>query len=159
MNTFKNLFLAIAASSFVLSSCHKDCDDNDDNDNKHVIDKKNLPVTGLQEVPPKTTKAYGSLDVSYNKKTKVLTYKVLWVDLTGIPVGSHIHGEAAKGVNASIKHDFTALIPKATSGTYKGTVVVDEVAIKQAGLLSGLYYVNIHTATFPGGEIRGQIEF
>ena len=97
--------------------------------------------------------------MSYNKKTKVLTYKVLWVDLTGNPVGSHIHGEAAKGVNASIKHDFTALIPKATSGTYKGAVVVDEVAIKQAGLLSGLYYVNIHTATFPGGEIRGQIEF
>lgn len=153
MKTFRNLFLTVAATSFILSACHKDCDD------KHEITRKNLPVNGLQEVPQRTTKAHGSLDVSYNKKTKVLTYNVKWHDLTANPVGAHIHGEAAKGVNASIKHDFTAPLPKTTSGTYTGSVVVDEVAIKQAGLLAGLYYINIHTPMFPGGEIRGQIEF
>jgi len=68
-------------------------------------------------------------------------------------------GEAPQGVNAAIKHDFTSLLPKAISGTFSNSVLVDEVAIKEAGLLAGLYYVNIHTPTFPGGEIRGQIEF
>jgi hypothetical protein len=37
--------------------------------------------------------------------------------------------------------------------------VVDGVRIKEDSLLMGFYYVNIHSATFPGGEIRGQIEF
>ena len=36
-----------------------------------------------------------------------------------------------------------------------GTTAI--TALQGADLLSGLWYVNIHTATFPGGEIRGQI--
>ncbi len=154
MKIFKPMFLSVLIASLIFSGCRKD-----DDKNKHIISREGLPVNGLQEVPVRTTKADGHLDVSYNKKTKMLTYKVTWSLLTGIPIGSHIHGEAPKGVNAGIKHDFTSLIPKAISGSFKNSVLVDEVAIKEAGLLAGLYYVNIHTATFPGGEIRGQIEF
>ena len=99
------------------------------------------------------------MDISYNKTSKVLTYTVTWKDLTGNPVGSHIHGEAPRGVNAGIKHDFTALLPKTVAGTFTNSVTVDEVAIKEVDLLNGLYYVNIHTPINPAGEIRGQIEF
>jgi len=154
MKTFKLLFLFALVCSLILSGCSKD----GDIFNK-VVSRKGLPVNGFQEVPVRITKAYGHMDVSYNKKTKVLTYEVTWSLLTGNPVGSHIHGESPQGVNAAIKHDFTSLIPKVTSGSFKNTVVVDEVAIKEAGLLAGLYYVNIQTPTFPGAEIRGQIEF
>jgi CHRD domain len=153
MKAFKHLVLAVAMSSLILPSCQKD------DHHKNVITRQNLPVSGLQEVPQRDTKAYGSLDVCYNKKTKLLTFRVKWTGLTGNPVGSHIHGEAAKGINAGVKFDFTAQLPKTTSGSFTGSVVVDEVAIKEAGLLAGLYYVNIHTPAFPGGEIRGQIEF
>lgn len=153
MKPFKHFFLTVAASSLILSACQKG------DHHKDVITRQNLPVSGLQEVPQRDTKAYGSLDVCYNKKTKLLTFRVKWTGLTGNPVGSHIHGEAAKGVNAGIKFDFTAPLPKTTSGSYTGSVIVDEVAIKEAGLLAGLYYVNIHTPAFPGGEIRGQVEF
>ncbi|MFN2439294.1 MAG: CHRD domain-containing protein [Chitinophagaceae bacterium] len=153
MKTFKLFFLPALAVSLFLSSC-KDLDIFN-----NVISRKGLPVNGLQEVPVRIVKAYGHMDVWYNKKTKLLTYEVTWSLLTGNPIGSHIHGEAPPGVNAGIKHDFTSLIPKVTSGTFKNSVTVDEVAIKEAGLLAGLYYVNIHTPTFPGGEIRGQIEF
>ncbi|MEK7224254.1 MAG: CHRD domain-containing protein [Bacteroidota bacterium] len=31
--------------------------------------------------------------------------------------------------------------------------------IKELDLLNGNYYINIHTAAYPGGEIRAQIEF
>ena len=124
-----------------------------------IITKKGLKLEGAQEVPVKSTPASGTMDISYNKTSKVLTYTVTWQDLTGIPVGSHIHGEAPRGVNAGIKHDFTALLPKTIAGTFTNSVVVDEVAIKEADLLNGLYYVNIHTPINPGGEIRGQIEF
>lgn len=124
-----------------------------------VISKKGLRLEGSQEVPAKNTGASGSMDVSYNKTTKVLTYTIAWSSLSGNPVGAHIHGEAPRGVNASVKHDFTQLIPKSMTGTFTNTVVVDEIAIKEKELLMGLYYLNIHTPNNPGGEIRGQIEF
>jgi len=127
---------------------------------KHeVIKMKGLLLEGSQEVPPKNTKACGILDVSYDKTSKILTYSITWTSLSGNIVGSHIHGEAPRGVNAGIKHDFTALIPKTASGAFTNWVLVDEVAIKEAGLLNGLYYINLHTPLNPGGEIRGQIEF
>ena len=110
-------------------------------------------------MPVKDTPAKGKMDITYNKKTKVLTYSLSWSGLTGNIIGSHIHGTAPRGVNAGIKHDFTALIPKTTSGTFSNSVVVDEVAIKEDSLLLGYYYINIHTPMNPGGEIRGQIEF
>lgn len=159
MKALKTLLLILVASS-LLTACHKiDLKDLLDKGPKHEISRSGLEVSGSQEVPARTTPATGKLDVTYNKKTKVLTYKVTWNNLTAVPTGSHIHGEAPRGVSTGIKHDFTALLPKAVSGTLTNSVLVDEVAIKEAGLLSGLYYINIHTPTFPGGEIRGQIEF
>ncbi|WP_247233609.1 CHRD domain-containing protein [Telluribacter sp. SYSU D00476] len=128
-------------------------------DQPFMVVKKGLPVEGSQEVPPRTTPATGSVDVIYNKNTKRLSYFITWKDLTGNPVGSHIHGTAPRGVNAGVQHDFTALLPAATSGAVSNSVLVDEVKIKEMELLNGLYYFNIHTPTYPGGEIRGQIEF
>ena len=68
-------------------------------------------------------------------------------------------GEAPQGVNAAIKHDFTSLLPKAISGTFSNSVLVDEVAIKEAGLLNGPYYVNIHTPTFMVERSEGRLSF
>ena len=96
------------------------------------------------------------MDIFYNKTIKLLTYTIIRHSLTGIPLGAHIHGEASRGENAPVKHDFTALLPKTTKGTFTNSVLFDEVAINEADLLKGLYYVNIPTPLDPGGEIRGQ---
>ena len=52
------------------------------------------------------------------------------------------------------------------NGTISGTLFIDGVALKEADLLNGLYYMNLHTnganpngGTYGGGEIRAQIEF
>ncbi len=157
MKTFNNIFLFVAICSFTLFGCKKQhCKDDDDN---CVKIKNGIALTGAQEVPPKETDAHGTAKISYNKCDKVLTYTISWTHLTGEPIGSHIHGTAPKGVNAPIKHDFTTLIPKTTSGTFTNSVNVDGIAIKEDSLLAGYYYFNIHTPKFPGGEIRGQIEF
>jgi hypothetical protein len=125
-----------------------------------VVEKKGLIVSGDQEVPVKTTPASGTLDVSYNKDTHLFTFTVKYTNLTGVPTGSHIHGIAARGTNAGIKYDFFDMFPQAVSGTFTNTLTVDSTtAIKQDSLLLGFYYLNIHTAANPGGEIRGQIEF
>ena len=120
---------------------------------------KNLPMSGMQEVPQRATSATGSIDVRYSKKDKYLHYSIKWSDLTGIPTGAHIHGAAPRGMNASIKHDFFSIFPKFVSGEFKNSVLVDGIAIKEDSLLNGFYYFNIHTPTYQGGEIRGQIEF
>ena len=155
MKTFKDIFLFLAICSITLFACKKHCKDDDD----CVKVKNEVALTGAQEVPPKETDAHGTVNISYNKCDKILKYTISWMNLTGEPIGSHIHGPAPRGVNASIKHDFTALIPKVTSGTFTNSVTVDGIAIKEDSLLAGYYYFNIHTPKFPGGEIRGQIEF
>ena len=153
MKSLKHFFVLLAISSLTLTACKKDCED-------HCVKTKNgLQISPRQEVPMRESNGYGTLDVSYNKCTKVLNYKVTWSNLTGPIQGSHIHGPAARGVNASVKHDFTSLISKTTSGTFSNSVTVDGIAIKEDSLLKGFYYVNLHTPKFPGGEIRGQIEF
>lgn len=158
MKALKSLAVLLVLSS-VLSGCEKWKDIFHKEKEKNVYSRQNLPVDGSQEVPQRVTRAAGTMDVSYDKSTKMLKYSVKWWDLTGIPVGSHIHGTAPRGANAPIRHDFTALLPKAVSGSLTNSVLVDGVAIKEDSLLKGFYYINIHTPQFPGGEIRGQIEF
>ena len=47
--------------------------------------------------------------------------------------------------------------PNATSGVFNAMFDLTGNATLVNGLNSGLAYVNIHSATFPAGEIRGQI--
>ena len=153
MNT--KFFFAAVLSLATLASCDK----NDNNDNSNIVEKSGLSLSGSQEVPERVTPATGTMNVRYDKGTRMLSFTVNWQNLTVEPIGSHIHGPAPRGVNAGVKFDFTAPLPKTTSGTYNGSVMVDGTTIKEDSLLNGFYYVNIHTATYPGGEIRGQIEF
>src|SRR4051812_11402720 len=91
-------YLLLVVSFFVsaLSSCDKD---DDDNKNTNLVVKTGLPVTGAQENPAKTSTASGTLDVSYDKLTKKLSFTVNYTGLTGTPTGAHIHGTAARGTN------------------------------------------------------------
>jgi len=148
------LLCTVISSSLFFVAC-----DNDDDKNENIVSKSGLPMSGAQEVPARSTPAAGTFDVSYNKDNKVLNYTVNWSALTANPTGAHIHGTSTRVANAGIKHDFFSSIPKTASGTYSGSVTVDGMAIKEDSLLSGFYYFNFHTTTFPGGEIRGQIEF
>jgi hypothetical protein len=156
MKSKKFLVLAAAVLFSSLTACDKD---DDDDNNNNVVSRTGLAVTGAQEVPAKTSPASGTLDVSYDKITKTLSFTVNYTGLTATPSGAHIHGTAAKGANAGIKYDFFSIFPKTQAGTFSNSVVVDGTKLKEDSLLAGFYYVNIHTATNPGGEIRGQIEF
>jgi hypothetical protein len=101
--------------------------------------------------------------------------------LTGTPTGWHIHGAATVTEIASVRIPVDALLG-GTAGV--GTLVsgglisyslandarfnipATPASGSNAGhpamsflsmLQSGLAYMNVHTATFPGGEIRGQL--
>jgi hypothetical protein len=160
MRRLKQSFLPIFASAaFLLYACDKKTDNSN-------ITKTGLPVDGSQEVPAKTVSGRGTLDVEYNKGTRTLTYKVNWTGLTDSLIGFHIHGPARKGFNASIIQNFPARSSTNTTGftqtpngTYTGNVFIDGILFKEAELLNGEYYINLHTRANASGEIRGQIEF
>ena len=123
-------------------------------------------MTGAQENnPANVSTALGNLDVYYAKNSKILSYKFTWQGLTDTIIGIHIHGLAPVGFNTGIVQNILILNTKNEAlfpyrgGSYSGTFNVDGVVVKEENLLNGLYYLNIHTKIYPGGEIRGQIKF
>ena len=110
-----------------------------------------VTLDGKAEVPPTTSTATGSADVNYDAATKKLTWTVTYSGLTGPATAAHFHGPAEAGKNAGVK----VPIANATSSPAEGSATLtDEQA---ADLLAGKYYINVHTAANPGGEIRGQV--
>jgi hypothetical protein len=114
-------------------------------------DKMKATLDGAAEVPPVTTPGKGTADIDYDPATKKLSWKVTYTGLSGPATAAHFHGPAETGKNAGVK----VPIPNATTSPAEGSATLtDEQA---ADLVAGRYYVNIHTAANPGGEIRGQV--
>jgi hypothetical protein len=126
--------------------------------NNDSVTKKGIALTGDQEVPAVSPSGSGTLDVSYDKSTQTLSYSASWTGMTDSVTMMHFHGPAEKGTNAGVVYPIPDFTP-GTAGTATGTVKLDEVKLKEADLLGGKWYYNIHTKTHPGGEIRGQVEF
>jgi hypothetical protein len=107
-------------------------------------------LTGAAEVPAKTTNGTGRIMVMLDTDTHVMTYSVMYQNLTGPVTAAHFHGPAAAGVNAG------PVVP--VSPPYdeiKGTATITPE--QQADLMAGKWYFNLHTDANPGGEVRGQL--
>jgi hypothetical protein len=141
----------ILISSFILIACKEE---------DYLVPAeytgKSLIMSGDQEVPAVATSASGTIQASYSQYSKTLTYSVTFSGLSGIAASAHIHGTADLGINAGILQTFVGF-PAKTAGTYSGSLLIDGVKILEEYLLAGKYYINIHTAANPGGEIRGQL--
>jgi len=73
--------------------------------------------------------------------------------LTGPASAAHIHGEAPAGAEAPPVITFTDF----ATGQMDRTFTITKDLGDKIALNPHLYYVNVHTAQFPGGEIRGQL--
>ena len=116
-------------------------------------------LQGSQEVPARNTTATGTATVTLNDVTGQGTISVSFSGLTAAVTGGHIHCCAFPGTNAPVIVPFDAVLTLTAGGTagslsnYAFTLTAAQIA----GMKSGQTYVNIHTSTFPGGEIRGQL--
>lgn len=151
MNRFL-IALMVAASTFFFTACEEDIEE--------ATLTKTTTMTGDQEVPAVTTTGSASLSYTYNKSTKTLTYTLTWANLVDSVTAMHIHGLAGRGQSAGILQGFTlSTVQRRKEGTYTGSVYFDGLIMKEPELLAGKYYLNLHTKAYPGGELRGQIEF
>lgn len=107
-------------------------------------------LNGASSVPPNTSAGKGTADVNYDTATKMLTWKVNYSGLSGPATAAHFHGPAEPGKNAGVAVPFK----DPASGAEGSATLTDAQA---ADLTAGKYYINVHTAANPGGEIRGQV--
>ena len=106
--------------------------------------------SGAAEVPANTASGSGSLEATLDKATSVLKWRVTYTGLSGPATMAHFHGPAMPGANAGVVVPFpSAASPAEGSATLTPAQVTD--------LMAGKWYVNVHTAQNPGGEIRGQV--
>ena len=115
----------------------------------------NVPVNSAQEVPPNASLGTATLFGTYNDVTNVITFNYSFSNLTGNSTAAHFHGPAAVGVNAGVRIGHTGFPTGVTSGSYSNSFTLS--ASNETELLSNLWYLNIHSTSFPGGEIRGQV--
>ncbi len=112
-------------------------------------------LSGAQQIPVNalTTKGFGVVTLT-NNETQV------YVSLTFAGLGSnqtaaHIHSPGAPGVIAPL------IINIGSNGTTFGVFVAKTFSVtpaQVADLKAGLWYFDVHSTSFPDGEIRGQIK-
>lgn len=130
-------------------------------------------MNGANEVSPTASTATGFAQMTLTGSS--LFFTVTWSGLSVNASAAHIHCCAPAGTNVLVAVPFTGF-PNTMSGTYTntfdltlltsysggfvaangGSAALAEAALIN-GLKSGLAYTNIHSANFPGGEIRGQV--
>ena len=107
-------------------------------------------LSGAAQVPPNPSKGKGTVTASYDTATKALKWSGTYAGATGQPIAAHIHGPADPTRNGPVAVNFEKF-----ASPFEGTAALTDA--QAADLLAGLWYVNIHTPSYPGGELRGNL--
>jgi hypothetical protein len=133
-------------------------------------------LNGYQEVNSISTTGHGRFTASIDDQAQVITFELTYAGLEGATTAqAHIHF-AQRSVNGAV-HAFLCggggkdPCPN-TEGTVTGEITAADVlaSVPDRGIEAGAFeefvqairaghtYVNVHTSTWPGGEIRGQLQ-
>ncbi len=104
-------------------------------------------IEGSQVPTSSTGRGVGRFTI--DTAANMLSYDIRFAGLSAAETVSHIHGPADFGVNSGTKHDLPLGNPKIGVWNYNEA--------DEGDILGGRMYVNIHSSTFPSGEICGQI--
>jgi hypothetical protein len=107
-------------------------------------------LKGSSEVPPNQTTGTGTVAATFDTATKALSWNGSYSGLTGPATAAHFHGPAEVGKNAGVAVPITP-----NTSPLQGSATLTDA--QAADFLAGRWYVNIHTAANPGGEVRGQL--
>lgn len=121
-------------------------------------------ANGANEVPANGTTGSGAATFTLNGTT--MNYTITYTGLTAAPGSGHIH-VGASTVAGPVVVGFTGL-PTTAAGTFSGSFTTADVKAQTSPVINSLddlvaqmragnTYVNLHTPSYTGGEIRGQI--
>jgi hypothetical protein len=113
-----------------------------------------VALTGAQEVPPVQSPGAGTVDITYDPSTRVVTWTITSDGLSGPVTMAHIHGPAAEGKNGPVVIWLSKQGTSAASPISGQATLTPEQAQQFA---AGEWYINVHTQAHPAGEIRGQL--
>lgn len=120
-----------------------------------------VSLNGSEEVPqPGDPNGKGSGTVSLYPSTDNPTGNNVCYELKlqaiGTPAAAHIH-EAPDGVAGDVVVILDIASAERKGNRLSNCVTVDQEIVDEILAGPGEYYVNVHTAAFPGGAIRGQL--
>jgi hypothetical protein len=110
-------------------------------------------LKGSGEVPANDSKATGTVQATYDTSSKRLSYTIEYSGLTGNPTAAHFHGATPPSPPAP--NSAVAVPITVSASPIKGAATLNDTQAEE--LLAGRWYVNIHTAAHPAGEIRGSV--
>lgn len=102
---------------------------------------------------PVVSNGFGTGTGTIDTVSGLLTWTISWADMTGVAVAAHFHGPATPSQNADVVVNVGAI--SGLNPPSSGSTTINDV--QTADLLAGLFYINVHTAEYPTGEIRGQV--
>jgi len=138
-------------------------------------------LRGFEEVPALSNPGGGRFEATVNEDGTEVSYELTYFNMEGSVTQAHLHF-GQKGVNGGIMVFMcsnrgngpagTQACPT-DNGTVTGTWTAADVISSAAsqgvaagelfsvlrGMRGGVVYANVHTTIFPGGEIRGQLNF
>lgn len=144
MMTFNsaNLTSVLLISLLALSACNMPLSN---------TTKATAVLSAGSEVPPTASTGAGEADIKVDVKADKLSWTITYSGLSGAVISAHFHGPAEVGANAGVAIPITGDLLSPIKG--EATIT----AAQKAELLADKWYVNLHTAVNPEGEIRGQV--
>ena len=135
-------------------------------------------LVSYQEVPALSSEAVGRIEVAIDDDAQTIAYRLSFDGLEGEVRQAHIHF-AQQGVNGAImlwlcgtatnpgpagtpvcpaSGDVTGLLgPAGVVGPAAQGIPAGAFDEAAAAIRAGVAYANVHSAVFPGGEVRGQL--
>jgi len=114
-------------------------------------------LCGAQEVPPVATQGTGVGAVSLDRYDENLCYLIGVTNLSDTLSAAHIH-YGLTSTNGPVLFNLTPYFVNGVArGAWHSTSSPPFTPAMGARVENDSTYVNVHTANFPGGEIRGQI--
>jgi hypothetical protein len=138
-------------------------------------------LKGFKEVPSISSPALGQFQAAIDRAAGTISYELSYSGLTGDVQQAHIH-LGQRSVNGGVSvflcqtedaPDPTGLAPRCpqrgrVTGILQAANMIDGPIVSQGiepgqfnelirAIRAGVAYVNVHSSTFPGGEVRGQL--
>jgi hypothetical protein len=137
-------------------------------------------LRAFEEVPALNTPGGGFFTATINEDGSEMSYELRYFNMRGNVTQAHLHF-AQRGVNGGIvlflcsnlgNGPFGTQVCPTDNGTVTGTIrAIDVTGAPAQGVPQGdlaavlrgmrgmVVYANVHTDLFPGGEVRGQVQF